>query len=113
MDLARRFSVHPSTVTGFLLKMARAGLIEYRRYHGASLSERGREVVRMWLRRHRLVEKLLVEFLHFSAEEACREAVRFDHLVSDAVVNRICAQYNHPSVCPCGKPIYRSRVCER
>lgn len=113
MEAAKRFNVHPSTVTEFFMKMARLGLVSYRKYYGVSLTEKGRRVVKTWLRRHRLVEKLLVDFLYLDPEEACREATRFDHLISDVVINKICSRYNHPSTCPCGKPIFESEECSR
>lgn len=113
MEAAKSFNVHPSTVTEFFTKMAKLGLVSYKKYYGVSLTEKGRKAVKAWLRKHRLVEKLLVEFLYLNPEEACREAVRFDHLVSDAVINKICSRYNHPTMCPCGKPIFESEECAR
>jgi DtxR family Mn-dependent transcriptional regulator len=92
-------------------KMAAEGLVYYAPYQGARLSVHGRRVVMQILRSHRLLEKLLVDFLGLDASTACNEASRLELVVTDKVVNSICKAFNHPTVCPCGEPIFSSNDC--
>lgn len=110
-DLAEVFSVTPASVTEMIQKMATHGLLHYAPYRGTKLSVRGRKIVMQILRNHRLLEKLLFDFLGLDASTACNEASRLEHAVTDRVANRICQVFNHPTICPCGEPIFRDNEC--
>ena len=62
-DLAERLGVTPGSVSAMVRKLAELGLLEYERYHGVRLTERGREVALEVLRHHRLIELFLAEEL--------------------------------------------------
>jgi DtxR family Mn-dependent transcriptional regulator len=57
------------------------------------------------VRRHRLIESYLVEFLGYSWDTVHQEAERLEHAVSDTLVERMAAALGHPSVDPHGDPI--------
>ena len=57
------------------------------------------------LRRHRLVELLLVRVLGLDWSEVHAEAEELEHAVSDKVLERIDALLGHPTVDPHGDPI--------
>ena len=103
--------VRPATVTEMLQKLAEKGLLEYRRYHGAWLTEKGIVEARKLLRKHRLLEVLFVRFLNYDVENACKEASKLDHYVSEGLVNTICRTYGHPETCPCNKAIFSGEEC--
>lgn len=98
--------VRPATVTEMLQKLAEKGLLEYRRYRGAGLTEKGVVEARKLLRKHRLLEVLFVRFLNYDVENACEEASKLGHCVSEDLVNTICRTYGHPETCPCNKAIF-------
>jgi DtxR family Mn-dependent transcriptional regulator len=110
-ELAEAFGVSPASVTEMIQKMAAEGLLNYAPYQGAKLSVRGRKIVMQILRKHRLLEKLLVDFLGLDAPTACNEASKLELIVTNKVVNSICKAFNHPTVCPCGEPIFSSHDC--
>jgi DtxR family Mn-dependent transcriptional regulator len=82
-DIADRLSIAPASVTGMFGRLQEMGLVEYKRYHGASLSESGRAEALRLVRRHRLVETFLTVHLGYSWEEVHEEAERLEHAVSD------------------------------
>jgi DtxR family Mn-dependent transcriptional regulator len=57
------------------------------------------------VRRHRLIEAYLVQFLGYSWDTVHVEAERLEHAVSDTLVERMAAALGHPVVDPHGDPI--------
>jgi DtxR family Mn-dependent transcriptional regulator len=57
------------------------------------------------VRRHRLIEAYLVEFLGYSWDTVHEEAERLEHAVSDTMVERMAAALGHPTADPHGDPI--------
>jgi len=110
-DLAEKFRIAPASVTEMVQKMATVGLLTYEPYRGVKLTDQGRRFVMQVLRGHRLLEKLLVDFVGMDASVACDEASKLELVVSDRVVNGICIAFHHPTTCPCGKPIFRDAHC--
>ena len=106
IELAEELDVKPASVTEMIQKLASMDLLSYEPYHGMKLTEKGKQITMKILRRHRLLEKLFADFVGLNTASACREASKLDLLLSDYTVNKICAVFNHPSTCPCGKPIY-------
>lgn len=82
-EIAGRLSVSPASVSGMFGRLQDMGFVEYERYRGASLTERGLEEALRLVRRHRLIETLLVEHLGYSWREVHEEAERLEHVVSD------------------------------
>jgi len=109
--LASSFKVNPATVTENLQKLAQKKLVDYTRYYGAELTEKGIAEAKKLLRKHRILEFLLVKFLKYTAEKACEEASTIDHYCSEDLINAICQAYGHPKRCPCDKVIFGDPKC--
>ena len=75
-DVADRLSVASASVTNMFARLQEMGLVEYERYRGASLTQRGREEALRLVRRHRLIETFLLEHLGYSWQEVHEEAER-------------------------------------
>lgn len=110
--LAKSFKVNPATVTETLQKLAKKKLVDYTRYYGAELTERGIVEGQKLLRRHRILEVLFVKFLGYDVENACNEASKIDYYCSRDLINAICRAYRHPDRCPCNKKIFRDPTCK-
>jgi DtxR family transcriptional regulator, Mn-dependent transcriptional regulator len=104
-DVAGRLSIAPPSVTNMFVRLQEMGLVEYERYRGVSLTVRGREEALRLVRRHRLIETLLVEHLGYSWEEVHEEAENLEHAVSDAFTERLAEFLGHPDQDPHGDPI--------
>ena len=110
-EMARLFEVQPATVTETLQKLAEKNVLQYAPYRGVQLTRQGLSEAKSLLRRHRLLETLLVNHLGYGVQEACMEAGRLDHRTSRDLVDKICRTYGHPTLCPCNKPIFMDNRC--
>ena len=103
--LATARDVVPGTVTTMVKALADAGLVTYEPRGGARLTSGGEKLALHVLRRHRLVELLLVKILGLDWSEVHAEAEELEHVISDKVLERIDALLGHPTVDPHGDPI--------
>jgi DtxR family transcriptional regulator, Mn-dependent transcriptional regulator len=104
-DVAERLLIAPPSVTNMFVRLQEMGLVEYERYRGASLTERGRREALRLVRRHRLIETFLLEHLGYSWQEVHEEAERLEHAVSDEFTERLAEFLGHPDHDPHGDPI--------
>jgi DtxR family Mn-dependent transcriptional regulator len=86
-------------------RLSELGLLEHLPYKGVQLTAEGRRAALRMVRRHRLIESYLVEFLGYSWDTVHQEAERLEHAVSDTLVERMAAALGHPTVDPHGDPI--------
>lgn len=101
-EVAERLSIAPPSVTNMFARLQEMGLVEYERYRGASLTERGRKEALRLVRRHRLIETFLLEHLGYSWQEVHEEAERLEHAVSDGFTERLAEFLGHPDHDPHG-----------
>lgn len=104
-SVARHLDVADASVTDMLRKLQKAGLLEYRPYYGAALTEKGRRAALKILRRHRLLELFLHEVMGYGWEQVHDEAENLEHVVSDFFVEQVDALLNHPVQDPHGEVI--------
>ena len=107
--LASRLEISAASVTGMLRKLAtrRPALIDYKKHHGARLTQEGRRRAMRVIRRHRLMELFLCEVLGFSWDEVHEEAERLEHVMSQKLEDRIAETLGHPEFDPHGQSIPR------
>jgi DtxR family Mn-dependent transcriptional regulator len=86
-------------------RLAEQGLVTYRPYHGARLTDLGRRVALEMLRHHRLLETFLERVLGYGWEEVHEEAERLEHVISERFEARIAETLGHPTHDPHGDPI--------
>jgi DtxR family Mn-dependent transcriptional regulator len=103
--LAERLGVSPSTVSESLKRLAAQGLVDHERYGAVSLTDDGRAAALAMVRRHRLVETFLVDYLGYAWDEVHDEAEVLEHAVSDEFVERLSERLGHPRFDPHGDPI--------
>ena len=104
-QLAQRLGVTAGTVSEGVRKLAEAGLIDHARYGQIALTERGRDAALAVVRRHRLIETLLVETFGYGWDEVHEEAEILEHAISEAFLERIDASLGRPTHDPHGDPI--------
>ncbi|MGJ9413378.1 metal-dependent transcriptional regulator [Aeromicrobium sp. CF4.19] len=103
--IARRLEHSPSTVSETIKRLAAQGLVTHERYGDVELTADGRRVAVAMVRRHRLIETFLVEYLGYAWDEVHDEAEVLEHAVSDDFVERLAARLGHPERDPHGDPI--------
>lgn len=106
-DIARALGVTAPSVTGMLARLRSQGLVLYRPYKGAELTEHGRREAMRLLRRHRLLETFMIGELGFGWDEVHEEAERLEHVVSDEFTERLAQHIGDPAFDPHGDPIPR------
>jgi DtxR family transcriptional regulator, Mn-dependent transcriptional regulator len=104
-EVADRLSLSKASVTKMFARLQEMGLVEYERYHGASLTEEGLSEALRLVRRHRLIETFLLEQLGYSWEDVHEEAEQLEHAVSDRFTERLAEVLGHPERDPHGAPI--------
>jgi DtxR family Mn-dependent transcriptional regulator len=105
-ELAKRLRVSPPSVTQMIKKLADEGLVEYEPYKGAILTGRGMAVAQKVVRKHRLLERFLYDFLGLDRGKIHDEACRLEHSLSDEAAAALCDALDKPETCPDdGKPI--------
>jgi DtxR family transcriptional regulator, Mn-dependent transcriptional regulator len=104
-EVADLLSITPASVTNMFGRLREMDLVRYERYRGATLTEAGYAEALRLVRRHRLIETLLLEHLGYSWEEVHDEAERMEHVVSDGFTERLAEYLDHPAHDPHGAPI--------
>jgi DtxR family Mn-dependent transcriptional regulator len=91
---------------GEMLKRLEAeGLIERGEHKEALLTPKGREEATRVVRRHRIIERLLTDFMGYTAAEAHVQADALGDTFSDEMVERIANRLGGPERCPHGWPV--------
>jgi DtxR family Mn-dependent transcriptional regulator len=103
--LAEWLGVSPPTVSVTLQRLARDGWVEIAGDRRIALTGRGEAAAADAVRRHRILERWLVDSLGLDWAAADLEASRLGHGVSALVVERIDELLGHPLSCPHGNPI--------
>jgi len=95
----------PSSVTDMVQKLADKELVEYIKYQGVTLTEKGMFMALMIVRKHRLWEVFLVDKLDFSWDEVHDVAEQLEHIKSEKLTNKLDEFLGFPTEDPHGDPI--------
>jgi DtxR family Mn-dependent transcriptional regulator len=91
---------------GEMLKRLEAdGLVERGEHKEAILTADGRLVAERVVRRHRIIERLLTDFMGYTPAEAHEQADLLGNTFTDEMVERIAKQLGEPDRCPHGWPV--------
>ena len=102
--LAERLGVSASAVTQAFQRMERQGLAVIDQDWGVQLTPEGRSIAESIIRRHYLIERLLVDTLNFDWADADDEAERLEHSLSPKLESYLFESLGHPTTCPHGNP---------
>lgn len=100
--LAKLIGVTPPTVTNTLKRMSRDGLITMNG-SGTHLTDTGLQSARTVVRRHMLMEWMMVGTLPWSKLHL--EAHNLEHAISAEAEAALIEQLGHPQTCPHGNPL--------
>src|SRR6185295_227319 len=104
-EIAHLLALSPPSVTGMVKRLSEHGLLEHVPYRGVQLTDEGRRAALRMVRRHRVIEAYLVEFLGYSWDTVHEEAERLEHAVSETLIERMVNALGNPDVDPHGDPI--------
>ena len=104
-SLANVLDVSAPAVTRMVQRLKEAGYLDHEPYRGIVLTPAGEREALMSIRRHRLVERFLVDVMGFGWHEVHESADELGAVVSDNLVERMSAMAGPPRRCPHGEPI--------
>ncbi len=104
-SIAEEMETKPSSVTDMAKRLAEKGLVDYVRYQGVSLTEKGIKTALAIVRKHRLWEVFLVKKLDFTWDEVHEVAEQLEHIKSEKLIDKIDALLDFPKFDPHGDPI--------
>ncbi len=104
-DIAQYMNVAPASVTVMLKRLTERGLVEHTPYQSVRCTPKGEELAIKLLRKHRLVERLLVDYLGLPWDGVHDLACKLEHYISMDVADRIEAALGNPVTCPHGNPV--------
>lgn len=103
--IAEQLNVSSPATVRMIGRLRKRGLVKHLPYQGVFLTEKGQKEALLGIRRHRLVERFLVDVLEFGWDEAHDEADVLDKGINQRLEDRIDVLMGHPTTCPHGEPI--------
>jgi DtxR family Mn-dependent transcriptional regulator len=101
--IADWLGVSRASVSEMMRRMADDGLVDLD--GGVSLTEEGRHLAEVVVRRHRLAERFLSEVLGLPWKKVHAEAEVWEHMISEDVEQAMWKVLDDPRTCPHGNPI--------
>jgi DtxR family Mn-dependent transcriptional regulator len=101
-SIADLINTKASSVTDMLKKLSEKEFINYKKYQGVTLTDKGRNTALDIVRKHRLWEVFLVDKLSFKWDEVHDIAEELEHIQSDLLVDRLEEFLGYPKVDPHG-----------
>lgn len=108
--LAEWLGVSTSAVTQALGRLKKIGLVTQERYEHVFLTDAGRALALKVLKRHYLLEHLLVKTLDFPWDKSDEEAKVLQNQISDDLAEHLDARLGYPQTCPHGNPLPGTQV---
>jgi len=103
--LARRLGVRVASVSQMVTRLVEEGLVKRGPTGAITLTPSGEAEVARVIRRHRLSERFLMDYLGVPLEDVYREACLLEYGFSPETEARLAARLGEPSTCPHGWPI--------
>ncbi|MGA7731393.1 MAG: metal-dependent transcriptional regulator [Chloroflexia bacterium] len=103
--IAEALGIRAASVTSMLQWLRKQGMADYTRYRGVNLTDKGLSEALRVIRRHRLIELYLHQYLDVPWDAVHDEAERLEHAISPYLEERIDARLGYPQFDPHGAPI--------
>ena len=104
-SLAQMLGVSAPAVTRMVQRLKDGGYLEHQPYQGITLTPEGKREALANIRRHRLVERFLVDIMAFGWHEVHDAASDLEPAASSLVIDRMDQMAGYPRRCPHGEPI--------
>lgn len=103
--IAEAMNVSSASATNMAKRLDKMGLVNYRSYKGATLTDAGKKIALEVIRHHRLLELYLSEEMGYSWDQVHDEAEKLEHHISEQFEDKIAELLNNPTHDPHGDPI--------
>jgi DtxR family transcriptional regulator, Mn-dependent transcriptional regulator len=103
--VADMLNVSRASAGEMLKRLEAEGLVERGEHKEAILTAQGRAQAERVVRRHRIIERLLTDFMGYTPAEAHEQADLLGNTFTDEMVERMDAKLGNPDRCPHGWPV--------
>ena len=103
--VAEMLGVSRASAGEMLKRLEAEGLVERGEQKEAILTPAGRERAELVVRKHRIVERLLTDFMGYTPAEAHVHADEIGESFSDEMIERVSEKLGNPDRCPHGWPV--------
>jgi DtxR family Mn-dependent transcriptional regulator len=103
--LAEQLSISPGSVNLMVKKLKNKDLVNYEKYGKISLTNEAKQYAIKLIRKHRLWEKFLCDYLNFTWDEVHQIAEQLEHIESEKLIDRLDEFMNFPNKDPHGSII--------
>jgi DtxR family transcriptional regulator, Mn-dependent transcriptional regulator len=103
--IVERLHLSAPAVSETVSRLEAEGLVHMSADRTLELTDAGRDLAVSVMRKHRLAERLLTDVIGLDWEHVHEEACRWEHVISDAVEQRLVDLLDRPTECPHGNPI--------
>jgi Mn-dependent DtxR family transcriptional regulator len=103
--VAEMLGVSRASAGEMLKRLEAEGLVERGEHKEALLTPTGIERAEQVVRKHRLIERFLTDFMGYTAAESHVHADELGHTFTDDMMERIAERLGHPDRCPHGWPV--------
>jgi DtxR family transcriptional regulator, Mn-dependent transcriptional regulator len=104
-ELSKQLEIKMPTVNSMMKRLAEKGLVIYESYKPLKLTDKGKKLAAIIIRKHRLTEMYLVEKMGFGWEEVHDIAEQVEHIQSPTFFDKMDELLGYPKVDPHGSPI--------
>ena len=103
--VAEMLGVSRASAGEMLKRLEKEGLVQRGEHKEAILTAKGRERAERVVRKHRIIERLLTDFMGYTGYESHERADALGDTFTDEMVERIDDKLGHPQRCPHGWPV--------
>jgi Mn-dependent DtxR family transcriptional regulator len=103
--VAEMLGVSRASAGEMLKRLEADGLVERGEHKEAILTPKGIERAEQVVRKHRLIERFLTDFMGYTAAESHVHADELGDTFTDDMIERIADRLGHPDRCPHGWPV--------
>jgi DtxR family transcriptional regulator, Mn-dependent transcriptional regulator len=103
--VAEMLGVSRASAGEMLKRMERDGLVRRGEHKEALLTRKGRARAERVVRKHRIIERLLTDFMGYTAAEAHVHADELGDTFTDDMIERVAERLGNPDRCPHGWPV--------
>lgn len=104
-ELGKKMEVSMPTVNSMVKSLQEKDWVIYQKYQPLQLTTKGKQKAALIIRKHRLTEMFLAQFMGFGWEEVHEIAEEIEHLQVDKFFDRMDELLGFPAVDPHGSPI--------
>jgi DtxR family Mn-dependent transcriptional regulator len=103
--VAEMLGVSRASAGEMLKRLEGEGFVERGERKEAILTDAGRERAERVVRKHRIIERLLTDFMGYTGAEAHERADQLGDTFTEEMIDRIDERLGHPERCPHGWPV--------